>query len=227
MIKQYLIEPPILTSPETDETLYLYIVVSDVSVRATLFKEDEHRKQRPIFFISKSLSEAITQYTRLEQEVLVLRVASKTLYPYFQAHPIIVLTNLSLRSTINKPDLSRRMAWWAIELSEFSIQYTPHLAMKGQVLVDNLGKVPQQEMKPDNFDWWIQNVDGASRQMGAGLGLQLRAPTGEVIEHAIRLDFPTFNNEAEYKAIIAGLYLIISISSEKIIIRSDSQLVVG
>ena len=63
--------------------------------------------------------------------------------------------------------------------------------------------------------------------MGAGLGLQLRAPTGEVIEHAIRLDFPTFNNEAEYKAIIAGLDLTISISSEKIIIRSDSQLVVG
>ena len=42
-IKQYLTESPILTSPETGETLYHYIVVSDVSVSVTLFKEDKHR----------------------------------------------------------------------------------------------------------------------------------------------------------------------------------------
>ena len=70
-IKQYLIEPPILASPEIGEKLYLYIVVSDVSVSATLFKEDEHRKQRPIFFISKSLSKAETRYTRLSSRPLL------------------------------------------------------------------------------------------------------------------------------------------------------------
>ena len=43
-IKQYLIEPPILASPEIDETLYLCIAVSDDLVSTTLFKEDEHRK---------------------------------------------------------------------------------------------------------------------------------------------------------------------------------------
>ena len=41
------------------------------------------------------------------------------------------------------------------------------------------------------------------------------------------MDFLASNNEAEYKAIIVGLDLVISVSSEKIIIRSDSQLVVG
>ena len=57
--------------------------------------------------------------------------------------------------------------------------------------------------------------------------MQLEAPTGEVIEQAIRLDFPASNNEAEYEAIIAEINLAISVSSEKIIIRSDSQLVMG
>ena len=65
-IEQYLTKPPILASPEIGETLYLYIYVSDVSVSATLFKEDEHGQQKPIFFISKSLYEAETRYTRLE-----------------------------------------------------------------------------------------------------------------------------------------------------------------
>ena len=70
-------------------------------------------------------------------------------------------------------------------------------------------------------------MDGASRQTGAGLGLQLKAPTREIIEQAIRLDFLASNNKAEYEAIIPGIDLTISISSEKIIIRNDSQLVVG
>ena len=39
-IKQYLTKPPILASPETGETLYLFLVVYDVAISATLFKED-------------------------------------------------------------------------------------------------------------------------------------------------------------------------------------------
>ena len=70
-------------------------------------------------------------------------------------------------------------------------------------------------------------MDGTSRHMGASLGLQHKASTGEIIEQAILLDFLASNNEAEYKSIIARIDLAISVSSEKIIIRSDSQLVVG
>ena len=65
-------------------------------------------------------------------------------------------------------------------------------------------------------------MDGSSRQTRAGMGLQLEAPAREIIEQDIRLDFLDSNNEAEYEAIIAGLNLAISVSSEKIIIRSDS-----
>ena len=81
-------------------------------------------------------------------------------------------------------------------------------------------------MESSSSNWWTLNVDRASRQTRAGLGLQLKALTGEVIEQAIRLDFPVSNNKAEYEEIIAGLDLASSVSSEKIIIRSDSQLVV-
>ena len=52
-IKQYLAEPPVLASPESGETLFVYLAVSDVLVSVALFKEDENRKQRPVFFVSK------------------------------------------------------------------------------------------------------------------------------------------------------------------------------
>ena len=81
------------------------------------------------------------------------------------------------------------MVRWAIEISEFSIQYKPRLALKGQILANFLVEVPQQDVDSGNANWWILNVDGASRQTGAGVGLQLNAPTRERIEQAIRLDF--------------------------------------
>ena len=70
-------------------------------------------------------------------------------------------------------------------------------------------------------------MDGTSLQTGTGVGLQLKAPTRERIEQAIGLDFPASNNETEYEAILVGINLVKSVSSEKLIIRSDSKLVVG
>ena len=65
-------------------------------------------------------------------------------------------------------------------------------------------------------------MDGASRQTGAGVGLQLKISTEERIEQAIWLDFLAFNNKVEYEAILASIDLTISVSLEKIIIQSDS-----
>ena len=70
-------------------------------------------------------------------------------------------------------------------------------------------------------------MDNASRHTRVDVGLQLKAPIGEVIEQAIRLDFPVSNNKTEYEAILAGIYLAQSVSSDNLLISSDSQLVVG
>ena len=205
----------------------MYLAVSDVSLSATLFKEYENKKQKPMFFVSKSLTDAETWYNHLEQVALALRVATKKLCSYFQAHPIVVLTNLPLRSTIHKPNLSGRMARWAIELSEFGIRYKPRLAKKGQVLEDFLAEIPQSRESQGNITWWTLNVDGASRQTGVGISLQLKSQAGEIIEQPIRLGFSTSNNESEYEAILAGIDLAVTVSANRLLIRSDWQLVVG
>ena len=95
-IKQYLTEPPVLVSPGHGDTLYLYLAASEIAVSAALFKECEDAKLRPVFFVSKSLTDAETRYTHLEQVALALRTASRKLCPYFQAHSIVVLTDLLL-----------------------------------------------------------------------------------------------------------------------------------
>ena len=46
------------------------------------------------------------------------------------------------------------------------------------------------------------------------------------MEYALRFGFQASNNEAEYKAIIAGLNLAHSMEADQLEICSDSQLVV-
>ena len=59
------------------------------------------------------------------------------------------------------------------------------------------------------------------------IGLQLKSPTGERIEQAIRLGFNASNNESEYEALLSGIELAASVSADKLLVQSDSQLVIG
>ena len=52
-IKQYIAEPPILASPEVNETLFVYLVVSDISVSAT-YSRKMRIKSRGQYFLSAS-----------------------------------------------------------------------------------------------------------------------------------------------------------------------------
>ena len=96
----------------------------------------------PIYYISKVMVDAETRYSKMEQMTLSLRNATQKLRPYFQAHPIVVLTNQPLRSILHKPDLSGKMLKWAIELSEYEIEYQPRLSIKRQVMADFILEVP-------------------------------------------------------------------------------------
>jgi ribonuclease HI len=61
----------------------------------------------------------------------------------------------------------------------------------------------------------------------SGSGVALITPDKEEIAVALKLDFPTTNNEAEYEEVIAGLSLAEHLGAKNLEILSDSQVVVG
>ena len=92
----------------------------------------------------------------MEQTALALRTTAQKLCPYFQAHPITVLTNQPLRNILHKPDITGRMLRWAIELSEYGIDFQPRLSLKGQFMANFIAELPEarapdKELTPD--DW--------------------------------------------------------------------------
>ncbi|KAG7599336.1 Ribonuclease H-like superfamily [Arabidopsis suecica] len=121
----------------------------------------------------------------------------------------------------------KRKAKWAIELSEYDIEYRSKPSLKSQVVADFM-----TELSPDVIDEvpeenWILYADGSSSSQGSGLGILLQSPTREVLEQSLRLQFKASNNKTEYEALIAGLRLAKGIGAKRIKTFSDSQLVVS
>ena len=121
-LKKYFLSPPLLNPSKPGEELYLYIAVLQAAVSATLVKEEEGL-QRPVYFISRAFRGVEERYPRMEKLAFALVTMARKLKPYFQAHTIIVLTDQPLKRAISSPEATGRMALWAIELSEFDIQY--------------------------------------------------------------------------------------------------------
>ena len=67
---------------------------------------------------------------------MVVVHATRKLSHYFQAHSIMVLTQLPLRSLLRKVDYTGRVVKWATILKAFDIKYMPRTSIKGQVLAD-------------------------------------------------------------------------------------------
>ncbi|KAL1225349.1 hypothetical protein V5N11_009008 [Cardamine amara subsp. amara] len=78
----------------------------------------------------------------MEKLALVVVVSACKLKPYFQSHPIEVLTVTPLCTILHGPCHSRRLAKWAVELSEYDIEYKSRISAKAQVLADFLTKLP-------------------------------------------------------------------------------------
>ena len=81
--------------PEEDEFLFTYIVVASHAVSLVLVR-DENRVKRPIYYMSKSLHEVDIRYLPLEKAILAIVHATRKLPHYFQAHTVVVLTQLPL-----------------------------------------------------------------------------------------------------------------------------------
>ncbi|CAL1396746.1 unnamed protein product [Linum trigynum] len=122
-------------------------------------------------------------------------------------------------------EVSGRMIKWAVELSEYDIQYAPRPAIKAQILADFIAEGVTLETAPEGV--WEVYVDGAASKHGAGAGVVVRTPTGVVHEIAIRFRALKTNNAAEYEAILAGMSAANDLGARTIRVLSDSSLAVN
>ena len=124
-----------MSSPEVDEVLFAYLAIASYAISFVLIRVDSGI-QRLIYYVSKSLHEAKVRYLPLEKAILVVVHATRKLLNYFQAHTVVVLIQLPLKSILRSVDYIGRIAKWGTILRAFDIKYMPRTSIKGQVLTD-------------------------------------------------------------------------------------------
>ena len=102
-LKEYLSRPPTMSSPKMDEVLFAYIVVAPHDVSLVLIRVDSSI-QRLVYYVRKSLHEAEVRYLPLENAILAVVHTTRKLPHYFQAHTVVVLTQLPLRALLRSID---------------------------------------------------------------------------------------------------------------------------
>ncbi|GJZ95844.1 reverse transcriptase domain-containing protein [Tanacetum coccineum] len=194
-LKKLILELPTLTTPEKKETLFIYMATSNKAVSGVMVV-GRKGKQTPIRYVSRTLHEAERNYAPLEKLALCLL------------------------------HLSRR-------LRAYNITYTPRTTIKGQVLADFINEIPVGTGRLEvcslagqgNLEEWTLYTDGASSQKGVGVGLVLIDPPGMEYTYAIRLNFPSTNNKAEYEALLVGLRMAQKMKVQVLSVKVDSKLV--
>ena len=184
----------------------------------------------PVYYTSKAFQGAEERYSVMEKLALAFVIAARKLRPYFQSHKIVVLTNHPLRKAMNKPDAAGRLIQWAMELSEFDIDYRPRQAIKAQTLADFIAEFTVAEEEPPEEEpgrSWEVKIDGSSVKGAGGVRVVFKTPEGRLLKHSFRLRYPTTNNEVEYEALLTGLCVAKELGATMLRIQSDSQLIVG
>ena len=72
---------------------------------------------------------------------------------------------------------------------------------------------------------WELYFDGSSCKEGAGAGVLLISPRGEIVKLMYKLEFVTTNNTAEYEALLLGLKAAKDLGIQQIAAFGDFELV--
>lgn len=157
-------------------------------------------------YTSKALLYAKTKSPKMEKWVVALVTTTRKTRPYFQAYPVVVMTDQPLRQ--------RHLVKWSVKLSEFDISYQPWTTIKAHTLVDFVVEYTKLDIdisyeqttsEESSNGVWLIIVDGFCGEQGSEAEVILRRPEGVEVSYAIKFEFKVTNNWAEYEAFIAGL----------------------
>ena len=96
--------------------------MSPAAVSMALVREED-KVQKLMYYTSWALRGVEERYPLMEKLAFALVTAARKLKPYFLAHTVVILTDKPLWRVMSNPKAARRMSLWAIELSEFNVQY--------------------------------------------------------------------------------------------------------
>uniref|UniRef100_A0A2N9G9A0 RNA-directed DNA polymerase n=1 Tax=Fagus sylvatica TaxID=28930 RepID=A0A2N9G9A0_FAGSY len=234
---------PTVCAPTAGKPLRLYLASNSQAIGALVAQEDDDGIEQPVYYVSRGLKDTETRYSVAERACLALVYASQRLRHYFLAHKIQLMTKSHpIRSLLQRPVLSGRLAQWLLQLSQYEISTETPTAIKSQAIADLLAQFPGEDSSTISQEVpgevggallvgmadsiWTLNFDGSSTSVSSGAGVVLTREDGETIAKSFKLDFPCSNNASEYEAYITGLAIAHGMGIKHLRVIGDSNLII-
>ena len=140
-------EAPILALPDFEKEFSVVCDASDFAVGAALMQYDATGLNRPVSYVSRQLRAAERNYPVHDKVLLAMKYALSKFRIYLMGSKLFVVytDHASLRTAVNSPHLSQRMARWLSFFAEFNmkVEYKPG---KENILADALSRRPDFEV---------------------------------------------------------------------------------
>nr|GEV67878.1 reverse transcriptase domain-containing protein [Tanacetum cinerariifolium] len=122
MLKKKLMEAPILIAPNWDLPFELMCNASDFTIGVVLGQRHE-KHFRPIYYASKMMTDAESNYTTTEKEMFAVVYAFEKFRSYLIMNKSIVhMDNSALKYLFAKKDAKPRLLRWVLLLQEFDFK---------------------------------------------------------------------------------------------------------
>ena len=127
---------------------------------------------------------------------------------------------------MSKPDAAGRMVQWAVELSQFYIEYMLKTTIKVQALADFIVEFTLPDLDQE-AKYWIAFLDGLFVIGLEGVGVIMTLLENDILIYGVQLQFLATNNEAEYEVVLANLRVARALGFKNLRLKSNSKLIVG
>jgi hypothetical protein len=229
-LKQYLKSLPTLVPPKLNDVLLLYVAATDAMVgivipierpeaiteamTCVLYQWDPEGYSNNIPIGAK----AVIQSTHDNQEVKALLFDAHSLRCIWSAIGSRPPKQGSIRTDRvmgggNQPV----WCWIRSPVSDHVSRLTNFIAEWTESDLWGIDELP---------DYWVLHFDGSYTLKGAGAGVVLIPPEGDILKYVIQFEFSATNNITEYDGLVTSLRLAKQLGIRRLLIRGDSQLVV-
>ena len=139
-LKNMLVSPPIMRSPNWDLPFEIMCDASDYAIGAVLGQRED-KKAFVIYYANKTLDSAQANYTTTEKEFLAVVFALEKFRSYIVGFPVTIFTDhAALKYLLSKQDTKPRLTRWILLCQEFNLTIKDKKGVEN-VVADHLSRL--------------------------------------------------------------------------------------